>query len=307
MDQDSGIPIPPFQDVSPLFAGPVRTLGFLVLGAMSHGFYRLLSDFEAFHAERLHDAVENRPKNTGLVTVMNHASVVDEPALGAVCKFSWFVNPQKMRWTLAAEDFCFKYPIVSTFFKTMKAVPIKRGAGLEQPAVYQARGLVQQGEWLHIYPEGKVSQDGHIQRIRRGVARVIESDSVEKTPILVPIFVVGIQDVVPLGTWLPRPGRTVTLVVGPQIPLRDIVSQFCSGRLSREQYDTMISQRVEEQMMILKTEADAIHARRVSERKGSWWDFMFGKQTRTYGGLGSSEKTAFQQHFSHNVDSWVLL
>lgn len=307
MDQDLGVPVPPFQDVAPILSGPVRTIGFLVLGSMCHGFFRLLSDFEAVHVDRLYDAVEKRPHDVGLVTVMNHASVVDELVLGSVCKFSWLWNTSKLRWTLAAEDFCFKYPILSTFFKTMKAIPIKRGAGLEQPAVFQARQLVQQGEWLHLYPEGKVSQDGNIQRIRRGVARVIESESGERIPIVVPMYIAGVQDCVPLGTWFPRPGRTITMIVGPEIPLNDIVSKFTVGSISREEYDSLVAQRVQEHMLLLKAEGDVVHSRRVNERTGSLWDGVFGKQTTTYSSFTESKSMRLESSVDHPFSIFAQL
>jgi monolysocardiolipin acyltransferase len=280
------------------FNGPLRTVGFFFLGGLSHFWFTFLCDLQVLHHERLVRAISNADRSTeslsndhdnearvaagkkrGLVTVMNHASVIDEPLMGAMVPWRFFYHHDRMRWTLAAEDFCFTNAVANLFYKTHKAIPLRRNGGLSQPAVAHARDLVcDQGEWLHMYPEGKVYQDGIIRPVKRGVARMTAASSEDKVPVVLPLYSAGIQDCVPLGTWWPRWGRTVTVVVGQPV---DLVPVWKKHRGNTDAYDAAVVEQVQLALTACKKECDAIHAARIRDRNdrgGSIWDLIWGTQ-----------------------------
>ena len=49
-----------------------------------------------------------------------------------------------------------------------------RGGGLEQPSLaLLAKRLGQHGDWLHVFPEGRISYDGKLADLRWGVGRMV--------------------------------------------------------------------------------------------------------------------------------------
>ena len=45
---------------------------------------------------------------------------------------------------------------------------------------------LKQGEWIHIFPEGKVNQVGKLLPLRWGVGKLI--DSCSPPPVVIPIY-----------------------------------------------------------------------------------------------------------------------
>ncbi|KAF5191319.1 N-acylphosphatidylethanolamine synthase, partial [Thalictrum thalictroides] len=103
-----------------------------------------------------------------------------------------------------------------------KCIPITRGGGIYQEHMNEAIERLRDGEWLHTFPEGKVSQeDGPIRRLKWGTASLIERAPV--TPIVLPIVHHGFEKVMPekylFGRRPPLPlvSKDIRLIVGQPI------------------------------------------------------------------------------------------
>ena len=99
-----------------------------------------------------------------------------------------YLSPQKphLRWSLAAKEVCFSRPSHSLISRLGKVLPIVRGDGIYQPIMNQVLDELAKGDWLHIFPEGKVNEKKEFIRLKWGVGRLIADSKV--TPIVLPFI-----------------------------------------------------------------------------------------------------------------------
>jgi 1-acyl-sn-glycerol-3-phosphate acyltransferase len=88
-------------------------------------------------------------------------------------------------------------------------LPIDRSGGkASEASLNTGLGVLARGEVLGIYPEGTRSPDGRLYRGRTGVARMILEGHVP----VVPVVMVDTENIMPIGTKLPkirRPGIVI--------------------------------------------------------------------------------------------------
>ncbi|CAN1858534.1 tafazzin [Linum perenne] len=203
----------------------VQAVAVPLLGNMCYVFMNGLNRVQVHGLDKLHKALLERPKGKPLVTVSNHVASVDDPfVIASLLPPSVLLEAQNLRWTLCASDRCFKNPVSSAFFKSVKVLPVSRGDGIYQKGMDTAIAKLNTGGWVHIFPEGSRSRDGGktMGSIKRGVGRLIlDSDTL---PIVVPFVHTGMQEIMPIGSSLPKIGKTVTVLVGDPIYLDDLAN-----------------------------------------------------------------------------------
>ncbi|PRP78913.1 hypothetical protein PROFUN_13289 [Planoprotostelium fungivorum] len=153
-----------------------------------------------------------------LITICNHLSTVDDPAIwGAALPLRTLFQSNKMRWTMGAKEIMFNNKIDSWYFGNGKVIPTVRGAGIFQESVDIAIAKMNEGQWVHMFPEGYVNQTGKMRRFKWGVGRMIESS--EKAPWILPIYIKGFDQMMPEGkVYIPKPfGKEMHVYVGDVI------------------------------------------------------------------------------------------
>ncbi|CAM6118175.1 unnamed protein product [Calypogeia fissa] len=198
--------------------GVPRYLVLSTIGGLAKLVTTFLNRTRVYNKDTLLDLVQSRPAGTPLVTVSNHMSTIDDPLMWGL-KGLPIEDPKLSRWTLAAEDICFTNHLFSYFFRLGKCLPVKRGAGIYQPHTNKALDVINGGDWLHAFPEGKLSQeDGPLRRLKWGVASLIARADVK--PIVLPIAHSGFEKVFPENFWfgkrppLPLLMKHISIVVG---------------------------------------------------------------------------------------------
>lgn len=90
------------------------------------------------------------------------------------------------------------------FFTATGQVPVDRaGADAATAALAKATELLGEGRLVGVFPEGSRTRDGRLNRGRTGVARMAAATGVP----VIPVAMIGVYDVAPPGTRLPRPRK----------------------------------------------------------------------------------------------------
>ena len=129
----------------------------------------------------------------GIVLCANHESYFD-PA------FIQFSLRRRVVFVMT-NDF-YKVPGISWFFKMMRAIPVARGR-MARKGLRRAMALIRAGHAVAIFPEGRLTSDGALNRAQRGIARIARRTG---APVF-PIALVGARRAWPRGARLPRPAH----------------------------------------------------------------------------------------------------
>ena len=79
--------------------GPIiRYINNLIVGILFTIILRFRNKFVIKRGDILLNAVFHRPKGSGLLTVSNHQSMLDDPGIWAAALPFWRLNPEKLRW-----------------------------------------------------------------------------------------------------------------------------------------------------------------------------------------------------------------
>jgi len=244
------------------------TKQWLVKSAFTTSAVGLLSSFwlnwankaRIYGQENLYKALEGRPKDTPLITVTNHHSCMDEPLIWGCLKNKHLTNNSLMRWALAAHDICFSNKFHALFFAFGKSIPIVRGDGPNQPGMDFALDRLNEGSWLHLYPEGKVNESKENIRVKWGVGRLISECRVP--PIVVPIYHFGMDSILPnRKPYIPHLGQKVTVVIGKPIPINDTIEELKRNNATKEEAKLALTNVVQKELFKLRITAEIFHAK----------------------------------------------
>lgn len=112
--------------------------------------------------------LENIPDKGPVVLVCNHVSYVDAMIIaGCVRRPVRFVMHNKI----------YKLPLLNFVFRTARTIPIASGyehRELLQQAFDEIDRALQDGDIICIFPEGKLTTDGHMNKFKSGVERILE-------------------------------------------------------------------------------------------------------------------------------------
>ncbi|CEP60325.1 lysophosphatidylcholine acyltransferase LALA0_S01e08130g [Lachancea lanzarotensis] len=104
------------------------------------------------HFERLETAIDRSvSENRGLMTVMNHMSVVDDPFIWGVFPWRIYTDLDHIRWCLGAHNVCFQKKSLATFFSLGKVLStIRFGGGPFQGSIDASIRLLSPDDTLDL-------------------------------------------------------------------------------------------------------------------------------------------------------------
>jgi 1-acyl-sn-glycerol-3-phosphate acyltransferase len=183
-----------------------------VVKAVTTPVYRALMRVKVEGGERV-------PRDGGVIVAANHISFFDSVALlQSIPRRSFFIGKAEYMdsWT------------TRRLFPAMGLIPIEREqARKAMVALEVAADVLRRGDVLGIYPEGTRSRDGLLHRGHTGVAQLALMSG---APV-VPVGLVGTDDIQPVGARVPRPFRKAVVRFGEPL---DPASYGGTGRRRRQ-------------------------------------------------------------------------
>jgi 1-acyl-sn-glycerol-3-phosphate acyltransferase len=153
------------------------------------------------------EGIRHVPKSGPAILACNHVSYLDWLLLPLVVRFRRISFLAKLEYFTRPG---LKGALQRYFFTATGQVAIDRsGADAATAALRTASRLLDEGRLVGIFPEGSRTRDGRLNRGRTGIARMA---AVTGVPV-VPCATVGVFDIAPPGTRVPRP-RKVTVRFG---------------------------------------------------------------------------------------------
>jgi 1-acyl-sn-glycerol-3-phosphate acyltransferase len=148
---------------------------------------------------------EHVPRRGPVILACNHRSFLDSIFIPLVVH---------RRVTFVAKAEYFDDPKTAWFFRGVGQIPIRREGGTaSERALASATEVLQKGKVFAIYPEGTRTRDGYLHRGHTGLARLALQCHVP----VVPIGMIGSDEVQPVDRKMPRMGRRVTIRFGEPI------------------------------------------------------------------------------------------
>ncbi len=145
---------------------------------------------------------EHLPKRGPVILACNHRSFLDSIFIPLVVR---------RRVTFVAKAEYFDDPKTAWFFRGCGQIPIRReGGSASERALASATDVLLKGNVFGIYPEGTRTRDGKLHRGHTGVARL----ALRCNAAVVPIGMIGSDEVQPIDSKMPKLFRRVTIRFG---------------------------------------------------------------------------------------------
>ncbi|CAE1294855.1 TAZ [Acanthosepion pharaonis] len=233
-----------------------------LVGASSKLWSDWLNTFNLINGDILYKTIEDRPSNQGLVTVSNHYSCIDEPLLWGILKWKYLIGARNIRWTLGADNICFTKYWHTVFFSLGRVVPVCRGEGVYQRSMDFVLEQLNRGQWLHMFPEGKVNLTKECLRLKWGVGRLIADCN--NNSLVLPMWHIGMDSILPnKKPYIPRIGQTVTILVGEPLQFKSDVDSLRQDGKSAREIRKHITDKIQEEMKLLRKRAEQYHCEKL--------------------------------------------
>src|SRR6266851_6173480 len=164
---------------------------------------------------------ENLPPTGPAIIALNHASLLDVPAL-MVC------DPYPDTATVVKASM-FRLPMISWALRHWYAIPVER-EGRDSTGVRAMLGILRAGRVLAVAAEGRRTRSGRLEAINPVLARIAASSGVP----IVPVGISGSFQALPPGAVFPRPHKILVRIGHPFIFEPHTDAQAAAERIRTE-------------------------------------------------------------------------
>ena len=156
-------------------------------------------------------------RNTLLLS--NHQSMLDSFLVGLAAFYpqSW-LRPHLMPWNPAAAENFYKNPILAWLADNWKCIWVREGRR-DLHALHRMIQVLPKGV-MTLFPEGTRSRDGSVGPGRAGVGLLI----LATRPRAIPVAIDGMQEVLPVGCYVPRIFKRISVSCGPPVDYAEFLA-----------------------------------------------------------------------------------
>jgi len=127
-----------------------------------------------------------------------------------------------------------------------------------QKAIEFCLEQLHKGQWVHVFPEGRVNMTKEFLRLKWGIGRLIYESPV--MPIIVPMWHIGMDNILPNEPpYYLRVRNKVTINFGKPIDFGNILDQLRSNNVSDQVARKTITDKIQDELMLLKAETEQLH------------------------------------------------
>jgi monolysocardiolipin acyltransferase len=138
-------------------------------------------------------------------------------------------------------------------------ISVVRGAGVYQKGVDMCIDKLKQGDWVHVFPEGKVNMEKERMRLKWGVGRILYETYPIK-PIILPIHHIGMDDVLPnYEPYYFRLNKKLTFNFGEPIDLDDTMKMIFEKNIDEVEARRIITDEIQKKLDDLRDETEQLH------------------------------------------------
>jgi len=162
---------------------------------------------------------ENVPLKENLLLLPNHLTMIDNFLVGPMAFYPRvLLRPSLLPWSPAAEENFFNNTVLAWMSHKWKAIPVKRGRK-DLETLNRMIELLPHSTMIN-FPEGTRSRTGKLCPGRPGVGKLIY----DAKPTAIPVRVFGIEKVLPIGAYIPRIFKKITVIFGKPIDFTEFYS-----------------------------------------------------------------------------------
>jgi 1-acyl-sn-glycerol-3-phosphate acyltransferase len=148
------------------------------------------------------EGIEHLPPRGPALVLLNHASLLDIPALMALDPYT--------DTAMIAKASLLRVPLLGTLLRQWGAIPVER-QGRDSTGVRALLSALRAGRVVAVAAEGRRTRSGHLEAINPVLAKIAVSADVP----LVPMGIVGSFQALPPGAVFPRRRPIVVRVGAP--------------------------------------------------------------------------------------------
>jgi len=166
----------------------------------------------------------------------NHQSMLDSFLVGLVAFYprSW-LKPHLIPWNPAAAENFYKNPVLAWLADNWKCIWVREGRR-DLHALHRMIQVLPDG-MMTLFPEGTRSRDGSVGPGRAGAGLLI----LATRPRVIPVAIAGMNAVLPIGRYVPRIGKRISVTFGPPVDY----AEFLNGPATRETAQALIDRGID--------------------------------------------------------------
>lgn len=165
--------------------------------------------------------VGNVPAEGSAFLVANHASGIDPLMMGVGIPHRILLGPGKVE--------IFKNPVFTYVMEKIGIFPLHQGTA-DAAAVRTMVDAYRKGRIVVVYPEGGRSKTGEMMPFMEDFTRLV----IKLRACLIPAGIAGARELLPLGSWIPRPDTACAVVIGEPFDLSEFEGRGLSAEVLAE-------------------------------------------------------------------------